>query len=79
MRIVGSRNEVRFMKNMKGIRTQKGKDGVKGKTARGVAKDGIFSFFTGVWFLDLGFMNDGIKAMMPNEIVVYAHEGALKA
>lgn len=60
---------------------RKPKTSTKGKSVKRDARFGIFSFFTGVEFLDLGFEDAGFTPMMANEIdnnfsrvYCYSHE-----
>ena len=81
MLIADSRNEVSSVKKMKSVRIQKAKADWKGRTVKQRKNFGIFSFFTGAGFLDLGFEDAGFVPMMANEIdpnfsrvYLYSHE-----
>lgn len=47
---------------------RKQKTSTKGKSMKRDTRFGIFSFFTGAGFLDLGFEDAGFTPMMANEI-----------
>ena len=49
----------------------------RGKSVKRDARFGIFSFFTGAGFLDLGFEDAGFTPMMANELT--SHESIVSS